>query len=85
MSFDTTASYSGVNTDICVLLDKKLKEIFQSSMSPPQIGTHYWETALMGASSSPNTQIFQRLSDNWNKIDKNKYKSEIIENTIANS
>lgn len=39
--------------------------------------------AFIGAESDPNIQIFQRLSDNWNKIDKNKYKSGIIEDTIA--
>jgi hypothetical protein len=87
MSFDTTASNSGVNTGACVLLQKKIKRDLLSLACRHHILELIIErvfNALMGASSGPNIQIFQRFSYDWNKIDKSKFESGIIEDTVAN-
>uniref|UniRef100_A0A2S2PCY9 Uncharacterized protein n=1 Tax=Schizaphis graminum TaxID=13262 RepID=A0A2S2PCY9_SCHGA len=86
MSFDTTASNSGVKAGACVLLEKKIKRDLLSLACRHHILELIIESvfnALMGASSGPNIKIFQRFAEKWNEIDVEKYESGIIEDAVA--
>lgn len=81
MSFDTTASNSGINTGACVLLEKKIKRDLLSLACRHHILELIIErvfNASMGASSGPNIQIFQTFSDYWKKLTHQNSKAELL-------
>lgn len=86
MSFDTTASNSGVNTGACVLLEKKMKRDLLSLACRHHIMELIIErvfNTLMGPSNGPNIQIFQRFSNSWSQINKIEYTSGMMDDTVA--
>jgi hypothetical protein len=86
MSFDTTASNTGLKSGACVLLEQNLN---RNLVSLP-CRHHIMELivarvfgTLMETSSGPNIKLFQRFADCWTSIDKQSYKSGVADESIA--
>ena len=75
MSFDTTASNTGIRAGACVLLEKKLGK----SLLPLGCRHHVMELVLRSAfetafgKSSSNMGIFKRFGEKWACIDQQRY------------
>jgi hypothetical protein len=86
MSFDTTASNSGLHAGACVLLEKKMKRKLLSLACRHHI--HELIVAkvfgvLMDPSSGPNIKLFERFAESWRSIDTGCYESAMIETSTA--
>lgn len=88
MSFDTTASNTGIRNGACVLIEKKLdKKLLYFACRH-----HFYELIisglfqmLFGSSNSPNVGIFEKFKQQWATIDEKKYEPlEIKKNPILN-
>lgn len=86
MSFDTTASNSGVRSGACVLLEKKLdRELLSCACRH-----HIFELIIaavfnstMGPSTGPDIKLFQKFASNWQQMDKTSYESGLSDPEIA--
>ncbi len=86
MSFDTTASNTGIRLGACVLLEEKLgKDLLSLACRH-----HIMEliiakvfNTLLGPSCGPNIKLFQRFGQSWSSIDQSKYESGLKEDPIA--
>jgi len=78
MSFDTTASNTGVHAGACVLLEEKLDRNLISLACRHHIMelmvAKVFDT-VMGPSSGPNIKLFQRFREYWASIDQSTYES----------
>jgi hypothetical protein len=86
MSFDTTASNTGLKGGACVLLEQKLNKDLLSLACRHHILELIVAKVfdlLMEPSSGPNIKLFQRFSDSWNSLDKENYDSGIKEESVA--
>jgi len=85
MSFDTTASNTGLKGGACTLLEQKLGKPLLSLACRHHI--HELIVAnvfsvLMEPSSGPNIKLFQRFADYWNSIDRAAYESGMMDESI---
>ncbi len=78
MSFDTTASNTGLKSGACFLLQQKLNRELISLACRHHIHEliigKVFDT-VMGPSNGPNIKLFQRFASAWETIDKSDYKS----------
>ena len=80
MSFDTTASNSGVKAGACTLLEKKIGRPLLSLAC-----RHYIlelivarvHKTLFGSSTGPEIKMYQRFKKSWNSIDKKNFQNEM--------
>lgn len=86
MSFDTTASNTGIRNGACVLLEKKMKR----ELIGLPCRHHILElivaavfNSLMGPSTGPNIKMFQRFSDEWMNLDKLEYEDGMLDDMVA--
>src|ERR1043165_3001327 len=87
MSFDTTASNTGLKGGACVLLEQKLKRNLVSLACRHDIleliVAKVFSTLIETASSGPNIKLFQRFAEYWSSIDIQSYESGIADVKIA--
>jgi hypothetical protein len=86
MSFDTTASNTGLVSGACVLLENKLKRKLLSLACRHHI--HELIVAkvfslLMETSSGPNIKLFERFSKAWSSIDRESSESAMTDVSVA--
>lgn len=86
MSFDTTASNTGLKSGACILLEQKLGRKLVSLACRH----HVMELIVakvfdkvMEASSGPNIKLFKRFSEFWTSIDRHNYESGVADHLIA--
>lgn len=86
MSFDTTASNTGLVSGACVLLENKLKRKLLSLACRHHIhelivGKVF--SVLMETSSGPNIKLFERFSKAWSSIDRESSESAMTDVSVA--
>lgn len=86
MSFDTTASNTGVFNGACTILEG----MFGRELLSLACRHHILElivaavfTKLFGPSSGPNIKLFERFASSWGEINKKCYESGLKDITIA--
>jgi len=88
MSFDTTASNTGVHASTCVLLEEKLGKDLVSLACRHHIMELMVDKVfdtLIGPSSGPNIKLFQRCGEHWGSIDRSEYESGLKVDSIASA
>jgi hypothetical protein len=86
MSFDTTASNTGLQAGACVLLERKLKTDLLNLACRHHI--HELIVArvfdkLMGSSSGPSIKLFERFAKHWTSIDTDSFESGMTDDVSA--
>lgn len=86
MSFDTTASNTGIRNGACVLLEQKIKK----NLVGLPCRHHIFEliiaavfNVLMGPSTGPNIKLFQRFSEKWVNLNKLEYEDGMSDVTVV--
>lgn len=85
MSFDTTSSNTGNKNGACL----HMKDLFDLDLLHLPCRHHIYEVILraifelkLGKSSAPDVPVFERFSTAWKKINKNSFKSGLLDATV---